>query len=33
MPPKIAGSEMMTIEPSSADTNTPAVVFASATHR
>jgi hypothetical protein len=33
MPRKIAGSEMMTIDPSSADMNTAAVVFVSATHR
>ncbi len=29
---KIAGSEMMTIEPSIADMRTPRVVFESATH-
>jgi len=32
MPRKIAGSEMMTIEPSRADMNTASVVFDSATH-
>jgi len=32
MPRKIAGSEMITIEPSSWDMNTAAVVFANATH-
>ena len=32
MPRKIAGSAMSTIEPSSADMNTAAVVFGSATH-
>lgn len=33
MPRKMAGSEMMTIEPSSADMNTAAVVLERATHR
>ena len=33
MPRKIAGSEMMTIDPSSADMKTAAVVLVSATHR
>ena len=32
MPRKIAGSEMITIEPSSADMNTAIVVLESATH-
>ena len=32
MPRKIAGSEMITIEPSSAAMSTPSVVFDSATH-
>ena len=32
MPRKIAGSAMMTIEPSSVDMKTAAVVFDSATH-
>ena len=32
IPRKIAGRAMMTMEPSSADMNTAAVVFASATH-
>ncbi len=32
MPRKIAGSAMITIEPSSADMNTAIVVFESATH-
>jgi hypothetical protein len=33
MPRKMAGSAMMTIEPSSADMNTAAVVFDKAIHR
>ncbi len=33
MPRKIAGSAMITIEPSSADMNTAIVVFDSAIHR
>lgn len=32
MPRKIAGSEMITIDPSSADISTPSVVLESATH-
>ncbi len=32
MPRKIAGIAMMTMDPSSTDMNTAAVVFASATH-
>ncbi len=32
MPRKIAGSAMMTMDPSSCDMNAAAVVFASATH-